>query len=63
MSIVAENRIALFEDVEELMEKSKKHFSELSKAENPQQIAESKLDDVIREIDRDQEDFRAVRVE
>ena len=54
MSNVVENRVALYEEVEVLREKSKKHFDELSKVENAQRIAESKLDNAMRSIDKDQ---------
>lgn len=61
MSNVAENRLALYEEIEELRQRSKKHFDELSKAENQKRITVSKLDDAMRAIDKDQEDTKAER--
>lgn len=63
MSNVAENRIALFEEVEELRQKKKKHFADLSKAENAQRIAESKLEDAKRAIKVNEDNLKAERVE
>lgn len=60
---VAENRHALYEEVEELRLKSLKHFDELSKVENEKRIVESKLDDTLRAIEKDQENIKVEQVQ
>lgn len=55
MTNVAENRQALFVEVEveDLREKSRKHFDELNKAKNKRRITELKLNDAMRVIKTD----------
>lgn len=49
--------MVLYEEVEELRQKSLKHFDKLSKAENEKRIAESMLDDALRAIEKEQENI------
>lgn len=55
------NRQALFDEVEDLRDKSRKHFDELSKALNENKIAESKLDDAEKAIKTDRENIKDER--
>lgn len=57
MTNVAHNWQALFNKVEDLMQKSQKHFNELHKAQDSQRIAESKLYDAEIAIKKDQTDL------
>lgn len=45
MSNVAENRIALYEEVNELKAKEDKHFVDLRKVKEEKRLVEGKLDD------------------
>lgn len=63
MCNVVENRQALHDEVKELRQKSLNHFDKLSKAENAKRIVESKLDDALRAIKKDQENIEVERVQ
>ncbi|XP_057248242.1 uncharacterized protein LOC125493659 [Beta vulgaris subsp. vulgaris] len=60
---VARNKVRLADKVSDLEARGKKHYEELRAAKEGQRIAEADLVNAKRCIDRDQEDFKAERVQ
>lgn len=63
MTNMAENQLALFEEVKELRQKENKHFTEVRKAEEDKRLAEDRLADAKRAIKVDEDNLKTKRAD